>query len=1034
MSSFQLNIQELRNPSNVYSLTVRWFTSIKDIKDMLHRITRQPPRVLDLFYGTNARVLGNNLTLHDFGIERAGYVLRLAINNGSSFNNGGGHGPAYVLTPSRDVALDTVCRRMLQDVRGGLDRGVVPMRTDVLDCTGGVYFLKSLEKRKIAVFKPHDEEQGMPNNDKGYGGNGEHSLRPNFKPGQGCIREVAAYIMDVDSFAGVPPTTLVHLEHPAFNYSSALRPGGHTSKFPKLGSLQAFVESESIFEDVGPNLFSDFEIQKLALFDMRSLNCDRNASNILVQRKQRPCSGGMDMDKDYSQQAGGRRDSRSASLSSWDHYYSSDDFFESSRSDDDEDASGSTSRSGSMGMQDGSRGAGAGLPPRRRSAGEVKDKYHLVPIDHGYCFPTALDIKEWDWAWFHLPHLKRPVHPKIKEYLLSLDFEKLCAELMEQVSISEESLFLLRLTHNLLVSGVTAGLNLYDIAKLIARLDEDEPSPLERAIAVGEENAHRAIEMRSGRLNSRGEPVARLSKGGRSSSSASARRLELERHSLARDPHNSDDALVSSLDPTVDRVESLAIGDRSSYQLPATPPLPASSSFNKSGSRDSLASAGSYGIGIADDSDSDDGMASPEVKPVRSWELDVDAVHGNSSSSGDLHYSKPSKASAPKLPVEASLPLPTPPLPPRSPRELGGALPITPLSMHNGASYGIGVGLDEGRTGASLAGGSLMRLESLQTPGSFKTWQTNATLSTASPKAKSKGYPPATPPPSGGLVFGSDTTPRSRFTQSGRDWLKQVGNIASPVASPANLTQSFEWNDGGAGEGEHSPEHKTMESLVLSTTAEGDDTDELSAAGNSALNSAYPSPVTDAASSGNFDSRSSSRSPRGGRTTSSSSSNIVKGANTDQRRISPKYRSRKGLATATTSGTTGGAGTDGDIDTDHEGVSPSDSNEEDEATEPKQNNNKPSLSPSPEGSLIPALPLGTGHTGSIKLMRVTSFTAFSNPPLYDTEESERRFGKLNREKRRLHVSTGEFKALRQHFTHERVAVLIGKVRSGSFNE
>ena len=67
-------------------------------------------------------------------------------------------------------------------------------------------------------------------------------------------------------------------------------------------------------------------------------------------------------------------------------------------------------------------------------------------------------------------------------------------------------------------------------------------------------------------------------------------------------------------------------------------------------------------------------------------------------------------------------------------------------------------------------------------------------------------------------------------------------------------------------------------------------------------------------------------------------------------------------------------------------------------------------------------------------MRVTSFTAFSNPPLYDTEESERRFGKLNREKRRLHVSTGEFKALRQHFTRERVAILIGKIRSDSTSE
>ena len=42
MLSFQLKIQELSDPNNVYSLNVRWFTSIKDIKDMLHRITRQP--------------------------------------------------------------------------------------------------------------------------------------------------------------------------------------------------------------------------------------------------------------------------------------------------------------------------------------------------------------------------------------------------------------------------------------------------------------------------------------------------------------------------------------------------------------------------------------------------------------------------------------------------------------------------------------------------------------------------------------------------------------------------------------------------------------------------------------------------------------------------------------------------------------------------------------------------------------------------------------------------------------------------------
>ena len=264
-------------------------------------------------------------------------------------------------------------------------------------------------------------------------------------------------------------------------------------------------------------MFSDFEVQKLALFDIRTLNCDRNASNILLQRKRRVRSGSIDDgatgDLNSNNAYGAaRKGSRSASLSSWEngYDYSSEDIFESSRSDDegDDGVSGSTSRSNSF----------AETERRAQSSrlrGQPKDRYLLVPIDHGYCCPSALDIKEWDWAWFHLPHLKRPVHPKIKDYLSSIDLDKMCKDLEQRVSMSEESLFLIRLTHKLLVSGVEAGLTLYDIAGLIARLDEDEPSPLERAIAVGEENALRAIEMRSGRLNSRGAPSLRLESGGR---------------------------------------------------------------------------------------------------------------------------------------------------------------------------------------------------------------------------------------------------------------------------------------------------------------------------------------------------------------------------------------------------------------------------------------------------------------------------------------------------------------------------------------
>ena len=240
--------------------------------------------------------------------------------------------------------------------------------------------------------------------------------------------------------------------------------------------------------------------------------------------------------------------------------------------------------------------------------------------------------------------------------------------------------------------------------------------------------------------------------------------------------------------------------------------------------------------------------------------------------------------------------------------------------------------------------------------------------------------------------------------------------------------------------------------MSLQTTHDADE--ELSMGTGSSMTS----PTTDVGSSGTIDSRSNSWSPRGHSNCSST--------NTNARRISPKYRFRKSLVNTSNSDAhvvvTDPASAhsndahDGDIDTDHEGTSPSESTEEGEShgdgkgkgekESSSSSLSKPLLpgqaaqinaasrqSQTPEDRDSPEKPPPAADAGT-KLMRVTSFTAFSNPPMFDTEESERRYGKLTREKRRLHVSTGEFKNLRQHFTHERVAILISKVRSGSMNE
>eukprot|EP00741_Cyanophora_paradoxa_P001722 tig00000498_g1670.t1 len=72
----------------------------------------------------------------------------------------------------------------------------------------GSYFLRDVAGKVVGVFKPQDEEGAKP------GTQVEHSVffastwRKGIPKGQGCMRERAAYVLDHGSFAGVPATGL----------------------------------------------------------------------------------------------------------------------------------------------------------------------------------------------------------------------------------------------------------------------------------------------------------------------------------------------------------------------------------------------------------------------------------------------------------------------------------------------------------------------------------------------------------------------------------------------------------------------------------------------------------------------------------------------------------------------------------------------------------------------------------------------------------------------------------------------------------
>jgi hypothetical protein len=128
---------------------------------------------------------------------------------------------------------------------------------------GGTYILKNIRDDPFAVFKPYDEEPGCPNNPKDI----LRHLKEGVKPGEGAIREYAAYLLDKDHFAKVPKTDIIEISMEAGE---------------KIGSVQQYVENVGTMDDFGNGLFTVENIQRIAQLDVRVMNMDRNFGNLLV--------------------------------------------------------------------------------------------------------------------------------------------------------------------------------------------------------------------------------------------------------------------------------------------------------------------------------------------------------------------------------------------------------------------------------------------------------------------------------------------------------------------------------------------------------------------------------------------------------------------------------------------------------------------------------------------------------------------------------------------------------------------------------
>ena len=305
---------------------------------------------------------------------------------------------------------------------------------------GGTYFFRNECGTKIGIMKPCDEEPLAPNNPKGFVGRqlGEPGLKPTVRVGEAASREVAAYLLDHDHFARVPHTVMVRMSHPVFHVATP------TTAPPPPPSREEKEEQESDDDDDDIKDEEDLPLKLGSLQEFVPHECDTSemgASRFNVRDVQR--IGILDIRLFNTDRHAGNILVRRARPQ------------------------------GSLARLD---------TPSALADLHFKEAYELIPIDHGFALPEALEPPYFEWQ--HWPQALMPFGVEELEYIARLD-PRADSDLLrrELPGIREESLRLLEISTTLLKRCAAAGLSLSEIAAVVTRpligLD-DEPSELEK--------------------------------------------------------------------------------------------------------------------------------------------------------------------------------------------------------------------------------------------------------------------------------------------------------------------------------------------------------------------------------------------------------------------------------------------------------------------------------------------------------------------------------------------------------------------------
>jgi len=192
-------------------------------------------------------------------------------------------GPIEVLGHS-DCFLGA--RLLVKEIVKAIKNGVDPL--PVHSGLGGAYYFRNVRGESVAIVKPTDEEPFAPNNPKGFVGRalGQPGFKRSVRVGETGIREVAAYLLDHDHFANVPATALVKVTHSIFNVNDGVNGNKLQNEKPmsKLASFQQFIPHDFDASDHGTSSYPVSAVHRIGILDIRILNTDRHAGNLLVRK------------------------------------------------------------------------------------------------------------------------------------------------------------------------------------------------------------------------------------------------------------------------------------------------------------------------------------------------------------------------------------------------------------------------------------------------------------------------------------------------------------------------------------------------------------------------------------------------------------------------------------------------------------------------------------------------------------------------------------------------------------------------------